>query len=203
MNQRRYLTRWHAADATRRMLAGLMLVAALALCVSAQRCHAAAPDPDPATLERSVKAAYLYKFLSYVDWPPSAFAQPVSPYVIAVAGDDEILSELTALAKGRTTNDRQVTVKRLNFGDPVAGVHLLFVGQQETTRQGQWLRQAAMRPILTVTDSDAGLGQGSVINFRQIDGHIRFEVSLPAAERNELKLSSRMLAVALNIRQAN
>jgi hypothetical protein len=203
MSLRQYFGPRFAADTMHRVLAGLMLSVTFCLCMAAQPCHAATADSDPATLERSIKAAYLYKFLSYVDWPPSSFAQPVSPYVITVAGDDEVLSELTALTRGRTSSNRPVTVKRLNFGDPVAGVHLLYVGQQETSRQGQWLRQAAMRPVLTVTDSDAGLSQGGVINFRQIDGHIRFEVSLAAAERNELKLSSRMLAVALNIRQAN
>jgi hypothetical protein len=203
MNQHRYLSQRHAADAMRRMLACLLLGVTLGLCISAQHCHAATAEAEPATLERSVKAAYLYKFLSYVDWPPSAFVQPDSPYVIAVAGDDGIASELTALTRGRTSSNRPVMIKRLNFGDPVAGVHLLYVGQQEATRLGQWLRQAGLRPVLTVTDSDVGLGQGSVINFRQIEGHIRFEVSLAAAERSELKLSSRMLAVALNIRQAN
>ncbi|MDB5822963.1 MAG: hypothetical protein JWR21_1667 [Herminiimonas sp.] len=203
MSMHHTLGRSCLADGMRRALAGLVLGAAFLLCMSAQRCHAAGVDTDSATVERSIKAAYLYKFLSYVEWPPSSLAPAPAPYVIAVVGDDEVLSELTALTRGRTSSNRQVTVKRLNFGDPVTGVHLLFVGQQETARQGQWLRQAALRPVLTVTDSDAGLSQGGVINFRQIDGHIRFEVSLAAAERNELKLSSRMLAVALNVRQAN
>jgi hypothetical protein len=188
-----------AMTAVHRLLASIVLGVALCVCLSAQRCSAAADDADSGLLERSVKAAYLYKFLSYVDWPPAAFAQPVSPYVIAIAGADPVASELVALTKGRTVNNRTVTVKRVNFGDSMAGVHLLFVGQQEASRQAQWLHLGTMRAVLTVTENDLRLPEGSVINFRQVEGRIRFEVSLPAAERNDLKLSSRMLAVALNV----
>ena len=188
-----------ARNAVHRLLASVVLGVALCICLSAHRCNAAAGDADSGLLERSVKAAYLYKFLSYVDWPPAAFAQPVSPYVIAIAGADPVASELVALTSGRTVNNRPVTVKRVNFGDSLAGVHLLFIGQQEGARQAQWLRAGALRAVLTVTENDVGLPEGSVINFRQVEGRIRFEISLPAAERNDLKLSSRMLSVALNV----
>lgn len=185
------------------MGASVLLGIALCLGLMPRRCDAAASDADTSTLERTVKAAYLYKFLSYVEWPPSSFPLPDSPYVIAVADDDAVASELVALTKGRTSNNRPITVKRLNFGDSLAGIHLLFIGRQETARQAQWLRQTAKRAVLTVTDSDLGIADGATINFRQIDGRVRFEVSLGAAERNDLKLSSRLLAVAINIRPVN
>ncbi|MDB5824344.1 MAG: hypothetical protein JWR21_3048 [Herminiimonas sp.] len=188
--------------------AGRLLVCfavGLALCVgpASRWANAAAMESDPGLLERSVKAAYLYKFLSYVEWPPAALNQPGSPFVIGIAGADAVASELMTLANGRTVDNRPVMVKPLNFGESFAGVHILFIGQQEAPRQKQWLVQAARRPVLTVTESNGGLQDGSCINFRQVEGRIRFEISLAAAEGNALKLSSRLLSVALDVKQAN
>jgi hypothetical protein len=186
-----------------RLLACFAFGVVLCLCAESRRVNAAGVDADSGLLESSVKAAYLYKFLSYVEWPPAAFAQPVSPYVIAVAGADGVAAELAAVSSGRTVNNRPVIVKSVNFGDAITGVHLLFVGRQEAPRQARWLEQATRRAVLTVTESDGGLPDGSVINFRQVEGRIRFEISLAAAERNAVKLSSRMLSVALNVQPGN
>jgi hypothetical protein len=166
----------------------------LLVCVTAGAVQAANLPP-----ERGVKAAYLYQFLTYVEWPPATFAEPADPFVIAVAGADDIADELVRITASRTVNNRALQVRRIRPGDPLTEVQLLFIGRSESERSGTLLRQVLHRPTLTVTETEGGLAEGSIINFRMLDGRVRFDVSLAAAARNNLRLSSRLLAVAASV----
>ncbi|HEX4986750.1 MAG TPA: YfiR family protein [Burkholderiales bacterium] len=154
----------------------------------------AAEAPD---IEQRVKAAFLFKFGGYVEWPDGVFAGKDSPLVIGVAGADSMAEELTQLVAGRTMNGRSVTVRRIRAGEPVTNVHVLFVGRPEMARLGEFVAQA--RPVLTVTDTEKGFSQGSVINFVVADNRVRFEVSLDAARRNGLKIGAPLLSVAMRV----
>ncbi len=150
-------------------------------------------------LELRVKAAFLYKFAGYVEWPTKSFAGPETPVTIGVIGSESLATELAQAVTGRTVNDRQVTVKRLKAGESLAGIHILFVGRAENARLDQLAQSARPRSILTVTESDGALARGSVINFVLTDGRVRFEIALDSAEKSGLKLSSRLLAVAQQV----
>jgi hypothetical protein len=150
--------------------------------------------------EESVKAASLYKFLNYVDWPPAVLAPTDAPYVIGVLNADDIADELNRMTAGRSINNRVVKVRRIQSGDNVtSGIHVLFIGRAERARQAQWLRQVQTHPVLVITESDSGIAPGSMINFRLVDDRVRFEVALEPVEKAGLRLSSRMLAVALSV----
>ncbi len=151
-------------------------------------------------LEHSVKAAFLYKFASYVEWPANAFPQADAPIAIAVTGSGVIAAELEQLVSGRTAQGRPIVVKRLASSDPLAGVHILFVGPGEREHLAQWSQHAQAHSTLLVTDSRGALERGSAINFVVVDRRVRFEISLDAAEKSSLKLSSRLLAVAQRVR---
>jgi hypothetical protein len=174
----------------------VLLCAALGALGPFPQAHAAG---DAISVEQRVKAASLYKFVAYVDWPPQAFAAPAEPYVVGITGAEEIAQELTTIAAGRTINNRPLIVRRIKAGDPLPGLHVLFIGRDESARQAQWLQLAQKHPLLTVTETDGALAQGSMINFRLAEDRVRFEVSLDAVEKSELKISSRMLSVALNV----
>lgn len=148
--------------------------------------------------EATVKAAFLYKFAGYVEWPLAAFPQPDSPLVIGVVGADDVALELEKLVPGRQVNARRVVVRRVREGEPLRGLHLLFVGRGEPNLRAV-LRTAQQQGVLTVSESERGLEAGSAINFVQVDDRIGFEVSLDAAERSGLRISSRMLAVARRV----
>lgn len=154
---------------------------------------------DGETLELRVKAAFLYKFASYVEWPAKSFARPETPVTIGVIGAESLATELVQAVAGRTVNDRAVTVKRLNAGDSLAGIHILFIGRAESARLDQLAQSAQPRSILTVTESAGALARGSVINFVLSDGRVRFQIALDSAEKSGLKLSSRLLAVAQQV----
>lgn len=149
-----------------------------------------------ASLEASVKAAYLYKFIGYVEWPAGAFAQPGAPIVIGVAGSEAVHAQLQLLLPGRSIQGRPLVARRLAPGEPIEGLHVLFVGRDASGFRSGWLDSLAGRPVLIVTETPEGLARGSALNFVVIDGKVRFEASVPAAERASLKLSARLLAVA-------
>jgi hypothetical protein len=175
----------------------LLAIAALALCGNAARAQA---GEDAVSVEQRVKAAFLYQFAGYAEWPADAFAQPDSPIVIAVMGADTLAAALTQIAQGRTMSGRTVTVRRVRAADPLTGVHILFVGRAEAAQLAQLVQRPRPRPILVVTESDKALGGGSMINFVIADQRVRFEVALDTVEQNGLRLSSRLLALATEVR---
>ncbi len=179
------------------LLAASLCLAAGGFVLPARMAHAA---EDAGSLEYRVKAAFLYKFASYVGWPAAAFARPDAPLTIAVAGADGLAAELVQATSGRTVEGRPVTVKRVKAGESLAGVHILFVGKAESALLNLWMQSAQPHSVLTVTESDGALAQGSVINFVIAERRVRFEVALDSAEKNKLKLSSRLLAVAQQVR---
>lgn len=148
-----------------------------------------------ASLQDSVKAAYLYKFTGFVEWPPRAFASADAPIVIGVVDTADVLHELTRVLVGRRIHGRPLQARRVAPGDPLAGVHMLYVPAPDRVPSA-WLEDARSKPLLLVTDQPGGLDSGGMLNFLLQDGRVRFEASTGAAERSGIKLSARLLAVA-------
>lgn len=186
-------------------LLACMLWAVLPQTGRAQSAAAPSAGTAPATAaattatasEERVKAASLYKFLGYTEWPKAAFARPDAPYVIAVTGAEDIAEDLDRLVAGRRVNDRPVAVRRVRPNESLSGVHMLFIGKGERGRQAQLVRQLQGQPVLIVTENDTGPVPGSMINFRIADERVRFEVALEPVEKAGLRVDARMLAVAL------
>lgn len=187
-------------DLRRRMVARLLACLALPLGLAMLSAPAAAQSAIANNqLQRRVKAAFLVKFLGYVDFPASAFADGTAPLTIGVVDADELVEELARAVAGRTIDGRRIAVRRLREGE-AAPVHLLFVGGRDPVQVGRVVRQAG-GAMLVVTECENGLRQGSAINFRLVDERVRFDVALEAAERNGVKLSSRLLTVASRVQK--
>lgn len=171
---------------------------AMVMLLFAFSCMALGTQPGgPApVLERSVKAAFLYKFLGYMEFP----ADPGPTLVVGVLGADDVAAELAQITGGRNVGHRTITVRNVREGDSLAGLHLLFVGV-DAAQPVQALRTAEKNGTVGVTEQENGLQSGSVINFRVVDERVRFEVSLPAAERCNVRLSSRLLSVAYHVQK--
>ncbi len=172
--------------------AALTLLAALACLAGGGGARA-----QTAATEQEVKAAFLYKFPAFVEWPQ----RPAEAFVIAVAGADEIAAELARVGHGREILGRPIVVKPLREGESPAGAQVLFVGR-DSARLAQLARGVAGTPVLVVSESAGALEQGSILNFVIVDGRVRFEVALDAAERNGLRISPRLLALATRVRPA-
>jgi hypothetical protein len=196
-------------DAPGRALAALGSLLLVACLTAAGAQSGAQEGPREAAreahLERNVKAAFLYKFLGYVDFPEAAAPAPGEPLVIGVLGADGVADEVRRIAAGRSMNGRTVEVRKLRRGEAAGRLHLLFIADDDAADVDQALAAVRRTPVLTVTEtpgSPRAPRADSVINFRVVDERVRFEVSLEAADKNNLRLSSRLLAVAFKVRRA-
>ena len=152
--------------------------------------------------EPRVKAAFLFKFGDYIEWPEGSFDSPAAPLTIGVLDANPLADELSAIVVGRHVGGRPVQVRRLRRGDPLAGLHVVFVGRVAGGKLEALLAPIRGRPTLVVTESADGLRADSVINFVVQSEKVRFDVSLPAAETRGLKVSSRLSAVARKVVRA-
>lgn len=181
------------------MRAALLTVLLVAGGLAGAAAPARGSDAPPVTA-RSIKAAFLYKFAGYVEWPDAADSGG-SPLTIGVLGSEEMAEELARITAGRTVHERPVRVRRVGDGESLAGLQILYVGAAEAQGLVESVSPARGLPILVVTDSPGALATGSIINFTLEHDRVRFEVSLPAAEQSRLRLSSRLLAVAQRVQR--
>ena len=161
----------------------LTLVFALAAVVSA-----AAQD---VSLEYRVKAAYLFNFVSFVEWPPAAL-DAGRPLTICIAEENPFGPALAATLGGQTAG-RRMLLSRVVRGD-TASCHILFIPRGVSA--APHLRRVGAAPILTVGESGNFIEQGGMVNFILADGRVRFEINPQAAARHQLKISSRLLQLA-------
>ena len=144
----------------------------------------------------AVKAAYLFRFAQYVEWPDSPAD---APFVIAVSGAEEVALHLERLLPGMTVNNRRVIVRRVTRAQELEGVHILFIGAPAFSRTRALRTRAIQKPILIVTEVEDGIDGGGVINFIEVNRNLRFEISLNAADRSGLKINSALLSVAARV----
>jgi hypothetical protein len=145
----------------------------------------------------AVKAAFLFRFASYVQWP--ADAPDTGPFVIALADGDQVADQLDVLLPGMTVHGRPVEVRRVSKPEQLDGAHILYVGPGNLTRTRALRTRATTLPILVVTDREGGIEAGGVINFLSTGRNVRFEVSLIAADRARLNVDSALLSVAARV----
>jgi hypothetical protein len=145
----------------------------------------------------AVKAAYLFRFASYIEWPESARNDPA--FVIGVHGDELVTVHLERLLSGMAVRGKPARVQVVKKPADLKGVHILYVGPR-VFRGSREMRDAIRGlPILVVTDHREGLDGGAVINFFEINRNVRFEISVDAAARTGLRIDSALLAVAARV----
>jgi hypothetical protein len=152
---------------------------------------------QPGFLGDENKAAFLYHFGTYVEWPEAA--RSGQSITIAVLGAPTVVAQLRAFLPGRTIQDRPVVVRTISSIAEVADAQVLFIGTEHNERLRQLIDRVGQRPVLIVTDADDGLEQGAMVNFKVVDDRLRFEISMAAAEKAGLILSSRLLDTALRV----
>lgn len=163
---------------------------------------AAAPAraQEPAYSPAKVKAAFLYHFGAYVEWPENA--QPDDVITIAVLGSEAIADELGEILPGRSVQNRAVRVRKISSVEDIGDAQIVYVADNQRSQLAQAVTALRGRPVLLVTDMPDGLERGAVINFAIVDRRVRFEISVPAAKQAGLGLSSRLLGVALRVEKS-
>lgn len=156
----------------------------------------AVPAEVPKLTESEVKAAYLFNFAKYVEWPDSAFNGTNAPIIIGVLGSDTIGEDLRAVVTGRLVNGRAFELRHATLDAGLAACHILYVPAAERTSLASLAPLLRDHPVLTVSDTEAFIQQGGVIGLVKRGGNIRLQINLDAANAAGLKISSKLLALA-------
>jgi hypothetical protein len=160
-----------------------------------------APDaPASASIEYSVKAAYLAKLGIFVEWPRSAFDGPQSPVVLCVAGTDPFGDSLDKIVEGQHVGERPIVIRRLNVVSRDSGCAILYAGGSEQQSVDQALAAVNGTGVLTVTDDPRAT---AIVDFVIQDGRVRFTVDTGAAAQNGITVSSHLLGLALSVKPRN
>ncbi len=170
-------------------------LAALLLAVSVPLANRAA-RADQSPTEYQVKAAYLFNFLKFVEWPDDPPAEPRTKWVIGFVGDTPIGDELTRLAEGKNVLGRDLQVKKFPAADNLRSCNILFISESEKKRLPAILAELRGSSVLTVADMDNFIGGGGMIQFMVEDARVRVAIDMGATSRAHLKVSSKLLALA-------
>jgi hypothetical protein len=150
--------------------------------------------------EFEVKAAFLYKFASFVEWPHDERNLPIS---ICVVGQDPFGEALDRVVQGKTINGREFVIRRMKSGEAMGDCHIAFISGSERKRLRAALDRLQGVPVLTVGDMPEFCEHGGAINFGVLKNRVQLEINPSAAERAGLQLSSRLLSLAKIVREAS
>jgi YfiR/HmsC-like len=176
----------------RKPLPNTLLRMGLAIALSV---FASAGEAQPID-EYQVKAAFLFNFAKFVEWPAQTFKSPTDPIAICVLGTNPFGHSLEDAVDGKSVEGRKFSVRQFNDPEQTAGCQILFVA----SRQKRPLSEAALLGVLTIGESRGFAADGGVIEFRIDHGKVRFEINLIAAEQRKIRISSKLLSLALIVR---
>ena len=146
--------------------------------------------------EYAIKAAFLFKFGAFVEWPAAVFESASAPLIIGIVGEDPFGAAIEKHVKGRTVSNRQIRVIRSQRIDQINGEHILFISQSEMLRMDPILSKIKGRHVLTVAEFE---NPNIIIRFIVEHDKVRFDINLDQAHRVGLKPSSKLLSVARSV----
>ena len=149
-----------------------------------------------------IKAAFLLNFVRYVEWPSSAFEAAGTPLVLCVLEQNPFGNALERTVAGEIAGGRSLEVRLVPTVQQANGCHLLFFPHAAPLRASSATSETGTAPTLTVGESADFIQMGGIINLVTVAGRVRFEVNVGAAERRGLRISSRLLRLAVTIHQS-
>ena len=170
-----------------------------ALLLSIHLVNAPKGRAQEALSEYQVKAAYLYNFLKFVEYPSESFADPLAPIVIGVVGDDPFGSALPQVVIGKTVQGRDLVIRMYRAGEDLRRANILFISASERKRLPMILSSLRGTSVLTVSDIAEFTAAGGMIQFLNEDDRVRFAINVDATNRARLKMSSKLLILAKTV----
>src|SRR2546428_488730 len=146
--------------------------------------------------EYQMKAVYLYNLAKFVEWPATAFKNAGDPISICVLGQNPILHTLEEAVNGETIEDRKLIVRPVADVSQVNNCQILSVGSSDRKYLRSLLRDLKTTGILTVGEAESLTSEGGVVNLKLEGGKVRIEINLKAAERQQLRISPKLLSLA-------
>lgn len=145
--------------------------------------------------EPTLKAAFLYNFVKFAEWPAEVWA-PNMPLTLCVLGDEAVQSELERSVKGHTVGERPLNVIPVSIDGALRSCHLLYVTGLDRRRLAHVIAQVKEAPVFTVSDTDAFAALGGISQLFVENGKMKFAINPASALRARLRISSKLLALA-------
>ncbi len=175
------------------ILTALLLLAGLGLLVGGPSAQA-----ESANSGQNIKAAFIYNFAIYVDWPSEVFKTKEEPFVVGVVGSDAFAELLGRTLSDKTVRGRSFMVKRWATARNIKDCHIIFFSADHDVATA--LSSLGATPVLTVGESAAFADSGGMINFLVDDNKLRFDINTESGRRAKLVMSSRLLSLARRVR---
>lgn len=157
-------------------------------------------DNGPAALEYQIKAAFLFNFAKFVEWPPGKLGEPRSRFAVCVLGKDPFGSVLDQALQGKTIDGRPVFVRRSASVSDCKDCHIVFISSSERERLAEVLQVLANASALTVSEMPRFAERGGMINFTTDDNKVRLEINAGSAASAGIRISSKLLNLAKVVR---
>jgi hypothetical protein len=155
-----------------------------------------ATPAESAITEYEVKAAYVYYFAKFIDWPASTFSDKNAPLIIGIIGDNEFGSLLSNIVKSKTAQEHPIVVRTLKWPVDLHSCQMVYISASEQKRYKQIVESLQAYPILTITETEEGLLGKGILNLFMEGSKVQFEVDLAGAEKAQLRISSKLLRLA-------
>jgi hypothetical protein len=152
--------------------------------------------------EYQVKAAFLFHFAQFVDWPAGVLNNGDPSLRLCIFDDEPRRQELQSTIEGKAIGGRVFHVRLMGQPQEIQGCNILFLSRDEARRQTAVLRSVRGMPVLTVGETANFLSDGGMIRFHLEEDKVRFDINLGGAESSHLKISSRLLLLAASVTQS-
>ena len=143
-----------------------------------------------------LKAAFIYQFANFVEWPEDTFESDNEPFVICIVGNDEIREVLRAAVRGKSVGNHPVRVQTSGGSGDLSNCQIAFIDESERRNTPDLIDRYMDQPILTVGDSEDFTKIGGIIHLYPQASKLRIEINVDAAKRAGLKISSKLLRLA-------
>jgi hypothetical protein len=152
---------------------------------------------DSGPEEYQIKAAFIFEFAKFVEWPPAALPKPSSPLIVGVLGENPFHDALEKTIKCKKVDEHPVIFMQFRTATDANNCHILFISRSEKARLPQILKQLNGRNVLTVSEMPGFTKAGGIINFVVNGTNQGFQINNDAANRAGLKISSKLLRMVL------
>ena len=147
--------------------------------------------------EYELKAAFLFNFAKFVEWPPDAYADTNAPIVIGILGENVFGNNLQKIINDRKVNNRSFQFRNFDSPTDATNCQILFISASKKNDFAKIISTLHNASVLTVSETDGFLKAGGMINFLLEGNNVRFQISDEAAKKARLKISSKLLSLAL------
>ncbi len=153
--------------------------------------------------EYQIKAAFLYNFTQFVQWPDTAFPPGHTPFCIGILGDDPFDGSLDEMVRGEMIDHRPLVIRHASGFDGLKDCQIIFISKSEEGHVAEILSETSSSPVLMVSEIDGFDQEGGMINFYLQGGKVRFEINPSSAQKAGLKISSQLLTLGKIVRPQN